>query len=103
MPGADFEAFLADLQRRLPWLANPRRLARAYGTEVDRLVGDARSADDLGRDFGLGFTERELDYLVEREWARMPDDVLWRRSKLGLHLSAEAKADIAEWFTRRNS
>ena len=103
MPGADFEAFLADLQQRLPWLPNPRRLARAYGTEVDRLVGDAKSADDLGRDFGFGFTERELAYLVEREWARMPDDVLWRRSKLGLHLSAEAKTDIAEWFTRRNS
>lgn len=102
MPNADFEAFLADLQQRLPWLPNPRRLARAYGTEVDRLVGDARSAGDLGRDFGLGFTERELAYLAEREWARMPDDVLWRRSKLGLHLSAEAKAGIADWFTRRS-
>ena len=65
-------------------------------------VGDAGSAGDLGHDFGLGFTERELAYLAEREWARMPDDVLWRRSKLGLHLSAEAKAGIADWFTRRS-
>ena len=102
MPSADFEAFLADLQRRRPWLANPHRLARAYGTEIERLIGDAGAAADLGRDFGLGFTERELDYLVTREWARMPDDALWRRSKLGLHLPADAKAGIADWFTRRS-
>lgn len=56
---------------------------------------------DLGRDFGRGFTERELEYLIEREWARMPEDVLWRRSKLGLHLDAGAKAAIEDWFTRR--
>ena len=90
------------LFRSLPWLPNPRRLARAYGTEVDRLVGDAKSADDLGRDFGFGFTKRELAYLVEREWARMPDDALWRRSKLGLHLDAKAKAAVADWFMRRS-
>jgi glycerol-3-phosphate dehydrogenase len=101
MPGADFDAFLADLTGRHPWLPEPRRLARAYGTAVERLVGDAKSAADLGRDFGHGFTERELAYLVEREWARMPEDVLWRRSKLGLHLDAAGKAGIADWFTRR--
>ncbi len=101
MANADFETFLADLTRRRPWLPEPRRLARAYGTEVDRLFGDARAAADLGRDFGRGFTERELTYLVEREWARMPEDVLWRRSKLGLHLDATAKTAIEDWFTRR--
>ncbi|MBM3533775.1 MAG: glycerol-3-phosphate dehydrogenase [Alphaproteobacteria bacterium] len=101
MANADFEAFLADLGRRCPWLPEPYRLARAYGTEVERLIGDARSAADLGRNFGRGFTERELEYLVEREWARVPEDVLWRRSKLGLHLDAEAKAAIADWFSRR--
>lgn len=101
MANADFDAFLGDLARRRPWLAEPRRLARAYGTEVDRLLGNAKTVSDLGRDFGLGFTERELEYLVEREWARMPDDVLWRRSKLGLHLDAGAKAAIEDWFTRR--
>jgi glycerol-3-phosphate dehydrogenase len=101
IPGADFDAFLADLVGRRPWLPAPRRLARAYGAEVERLVGDAKAASDLGRDFGLGFTERELVHLVEREWARMPEDVLWRRSKLGLHLDAPAKAAIADWFSRR--
>jgi glycerol-3-phosphate dehydrogenase len=101
MPDADFGAFLADLAQRYPWLPEPLRLARAYGTEIGRLIGDARSAADLGRDFGQGFTERELAYLVGREWARMPEDVLWRRSKLGLHLDAKAKAAIADWFSRR--
>ena len=101
MANADFDAFLVDLSRRRPWLSEPRRLARAYGTEVDRLLGDAQAMSDLGRDFGRGFTERELEYLVEREWARMPEDVLWRRSKLGLHLDAGAKAAIEDWFTRR--
>ncbi|MSP49315.1 MAG: glycerol-3-phosphate dehydrogenase [Alphaproteobacteria bacterium] len=101
MANADFDAFLADLVARHPWLSAPRRIARAYGTETARIVGDAKGREDLGRDFGQGFTERELAYLAEREWARMPDDVLWRRSKLGLHLDAGAKAAIADWFTRR--
>ena len=98
---ADFDGFLAELTQRYPWLPAPLRLARAYGSEVKRVIGDARSAADLGRDFGHGFTERELEYLVEREWARMPEDVLWRRSKLGLHLDEKAKAAIADWFKRR--
>ncbi|MBM3546726.1 MAG: glycerol-3-phosphate dehydrogenase [Alphaproteobacteria bacterium] len=98
---ADFDAFLAELTRRHPWLPEPHRLARAYGSEVERLIGDAKTATDLGHDFGHGFTERELEYLVTREWARMPEDVLWRRSKLGLHLDAKAKVAIADWFSRR--
>jgi len=98
---AAFETFLAEFAHRHPWLARPRRLARAYGTLAERVVGDAKSAEDMGRDFGEGFTERELAYLVEREWARLPEDVLWRRSKLGLHLDAAAKNAIEDWFTRR--
>jgi glycerol-3-phosphate dehydrogenase len=90
LPGgdmADFDAFLADLRRRRPFLpeALAHRLARAYGTRVDRLLGDAAAMADLGEDFGAGLTAREVDYLVATEWARDADAILWRRSKLGLH------------------
>ena len=62
---------------------------RAYGTEAAELLGDATSAADLGRDFGATLTEAEVRWLVEREFARSADDILWRRSKLGLRLSPE--------------
>jgi glycerol-3-phosphate dehydrogenase len=60
-------------------------LGRAYGTRTARLIGDARSLAGLGRDLGAGLTEREVAYLVTTEWARSAEDILWRRSKLGLH------------------
>ena len=63
---------------------NARRLVRAYGTLARAILGDARTAGDLGPDFGCGLTGAEVRYLVEREWARSADDILWRRSKLGL-------------------
>ncbi len=92
MPDADFERFLADLMRRRPFLpeGQARRMGRAYGTRVDELLGDARSWADLGEDFGGGLTAAEVDYLVRREWARTSEDILWRRSKLGLHVPAGA-------------
>ncbi len=91
----DFPAFVASVGKRWPFLAEGTalRLARAYGTRVERILGSARRPADLGRDFGSGLTEAELDYLARSEWARTADDALWRRSKLGLHLSrAEAEA-----------
>jgi glycerol-3-phosphate dehydrogenase len=92
MPEADFERFLADLMRRRPFLpeGQARRMGRAYGTRIDELLGDARSWEDLGEDFGGGLTAAEVDYLVRREWARTSEDILWRRSKLGLHVPAGA-------------
>jgi glycerol-3-phosphate dehydrogenase len=90
MPDADFDAFLADVQRRRPRLPAPlaRRLARAYGTRMEAIA-----AED-SRDLGGGVTEAELAYLADQEWARTANDVLWRRSKLGLHLDAEAQARV---------
>jgi glycerol-3-phosphate dehydrogenase len=99
LPGGEFErgdfaAFEQSVRRRWPFLQDhaARRLARSYGTRVERILGSARSIADLGRDFGGGLTEAELDYLARDEWARTADDVLWRRSKLGLHMS-KAQAD----------
>jgi glycerol-3-phosphate dehydrogenase len=100
LPGGDFpvqgfEALVNQLQARYRAL-DPSvisRLARAYGTLVPDILGDARSAADLGRSFGAGLTESELNYLAEREWAMSAEDVVWRRSKLGLRLS---KVEIEE-------
>jgi len=88
MPDQDFPAFLARLETERPALPRPllRRLARAYGTRVERLLGTARKLGDLGPDLGGGLTGAEVDYLVDTEWAQTSDDVLFRRSKLGLHV-----------------
>ena len=69
------------------------RLVRAYGTRANVLLDGVRGPDDLGRDFGAGLSERELHYLAQYEFARTGEDVLWRRSKLGLRLTpAQAEA-----------
>jgi len=100
---ADFAGFLAGLKRSRPWLpeALALRLARAYGTRVERLLGDAKGLDDLGIDFGGGVYEAELDYAAREEFALTGDDFLWRRSKLGLHLDAAIRDAIGGWFDRR--
>ena len=101
-PGGEmsFEDCLAHLESEKPFLGAmlARRLARAYGARAERFLKHARSMADLGRDFGCGFTEAELAYLVENEWARKADDVLWRRSKLGLHMSAAQQQDLRRFI-----
>jgi glycerol-3-phosphate dehydrogenase len=105
MPGADFAAFLAEQTRRFAWLApdTVRRLARAYGTRLEQMLGGACSIADLGQNFGGDLYEREVEYLVAQEWASGAQDVLWRRTKLGLHLPAEAEQRLADWFARRGT
>ncbi|WP_295563504.1 glycerol-3-phosphate dehydrogenase C-terminal domain-containing protein, partial [uncultured Sphingomonas sp.] len=75
-----------------------RRLARAYGTRVAAVLGDAQTMRDLGEDFGGGLTAREVDYLVAQEWARTAEDVLFRRSKLGLHVPDGTAARVAAYL-----
>ncbi len=98
LPGGDFpidgfERLCEALVSRHPWLdaTLARRLARAYGTEAAAILGDAESLSDLGEDFGAGLSNSELCHLIDREWARTADDVLWRRSKLGLRLTEDQK------------
>ncbi|HET8612741.1 MAG TPA: glycerol-3-phosphate dehydrogenase [Sphingomonas sp.] len=91
LPGgdiADFDAFLADVRARWPFLSETtgRRLARAYGTRIERVLSGATMPADLGEDLGGGLHTREVDYLITEEWAHTADDILWRRSKLGLHV-----------------
>ncbi len=107
LPGGEFdwvrfESFVADQQRRWPWLGPQmnRRLARAYGTRMARILADAQGHGDLGTHMGGGLYTAELAYLVHHEFARSAEDVLWRRTKLGLHLSPVEQAQVAEWFAR---
>ncbi|HUN26637.1 MAG TPA: glycerol-3-phosphate dehydrogenase [Steroidobacteraceae bacterium] len=90
LPGPSFAAYLEETERRWGFLpATLRtRLARAYGTRMERVLGAARSLEDLGEDFGAHLTAAEVDYLRSEEWARSAEDILWRRSKLGLHVPA---------------
>ena len=99
----DFEAFVSGTQRRWPFLspALARRLARAYGTRIERVLGPATSMAMLGEDFGGGLTAAELDYLVGEEWATTAEDMLWRRSKLGLHLPHDTAARIDAYIAAR--
>ena len=102
IPNANFEGFLADFRRSAPWLpeALARRYARAYGTRVDRLLAGARSLADLGEDFGGGLYDAEIDYLISQEWARTAEDILWRRSKLGLHVPDSTAQRLAARLAR---
>jgi glycerol-3-phosphate dehydrogenase len=108
LPGGDLgglglPGFEAEAARRWPWLrpARLQRLVRAYGSEVEHLLAGAARPADLGEDLGCGLTERELDWLVREEWARSAEDVLWRRSKLGLRLSAQQQAVLEARMTGR--
>ena len=105
IPGADFEDFLQGLSLRHPWMEQRllRRLARAYGTKVDELLGTAKSTAELGRDFGGGLYETEVRYLMTHEFARTADDILWRRSKLRLHLTESEQANLANWLESQSS
>ncbi len=105
LPGGDFpmqefDAFCEDTGRRYPFLAAPtvRRLARAYGTRVTKILNDARSAADLGKVFGADLSESEVRYLARSEWAASAEDILWRRSKLGLRFSREEVAELGDFM-----
>ena len=104
LPTADFDSFVRDLCSSYPKLDVKllRRLARAYGTRALVILKSATDATSLGRDLGGGLHEAELDYLWTYEWARTAEDVLFRRSKLGLHLSPDQSADIGSYLQTRS-
>ena len=74
------------------------RYAQAYGTRLERVIGGARATAELGVYFGGDLHGNEIRYLQDQEWAMTADDVLWRRSKLGLHAAPETVAAVERWF-----
>jgi glycerol-3-phosphate dehydrogenase len=105
LPGGDFAidggpALQAELRQSYPFLSKveAERITRAYGTRAERWLGSARHAAELGRPFGGGLTEAEVAYLREVEWARTAEDVLWRRTKLGLRLERTQVRALAEFM-----
>ncbi|HET9146762.1 MAG TPA: glycerol-3-phosphate dehydrogenase, partial [Acetobacteraceae bacterium] len=105
IPRGDFEAFLRSLTTRYPLMPSGylRRLARAYGSRVPLVLGDAREFDDLGEDFGGTLTETEIRYLVRHEWARTAEDILWRRSKLALHVPEDTAMRVEAWLKKEET
>jgi glycerol-3-phosphate dehydrogenase len=108
LPGGDFpargfDALVKQLQESYPRLQYGllRRLARSYGTRARVLLGEAQTPEDLGTHFGAGLHRREVDYLMDHEWALTADDVLWRRSKLGLRVTGEDGERLAAYMTQR--
>jgi glycerol-3-phosphate dehydrogenase len=101
--GQDFGQFVDLCQKRYPWLQEVTvlRYARAYGTRIETLLSGAECLADLGLHLGGDLFARELEYLVEHEFAQTADDVLWRRSKLGLHLGDRGQAAAQSWFENR--
>jgi glycerol-3-phosphate dehydrogenase len=107
LPGGDFpidgiDDLKAGLMRDYPFLtpATVNRIVRAYGTRARAWLKDARTLSMLGEDFGYGLTGAEVDYLVASEWARTAEDVLWRRTKLGLRLNPAQVARLQTYLSR---
>jgi glycerol-3-phosphate dehydrogenase len=110
LPGGDFawyrfEALVDAARERWPFLseAQAQRLVGAYGTRLENVLGDAGRREELGASFGPELTAAEVRYLMTKEWARFPEDILWRRSKLGLAMPPEAQDALATFMVSAKS
>jgi len=105
LPGGEFaragrDRVLAELRARYPGLdpAYLERLFARHGLRSVDVLGEAGRMADLGRDFGGGLTEREANFFICHEWAQQAQDILWRRTKCGLHMSAAEREAFGQWF-----
>ena len=110
LPGGDLNvsaipALTDELKRNYPFLSQSfaLRLAHGYGTRASRVLGNASTAADLGQLFGDTLSEREVRYLITHEFARTAEDIVWRRTKLGLRLSASEVAGLDDWMAKHNA
>ncbi|MEX0327843.1 MAG: glycerol-3-phosphate dehydrogenase [Ruegeria sp.] len=110
LPGGDFPVdgvadLVDDLRRKFSFLSDrwALRLIKAYGTDAFLLLDGCSKGEDLGQDFGATLTEREVNWLIDKEYALRADDILWRRSKLGLRLSKSQVTKLEEWLHSKRS
>jgi glycerol-3-phosphate dehydrogenase len=108
LPGGDFDVkgiatLESDLARKYPFVPAEllHRLVRHYGTETLQLLGNAAKFEDLGRDFGAGLHACEVRYLMANEWAREAEDIAFRRTKLGIRMTAKQIAALADWMAEK--
>lgn len=106
LPGGELEGLSPDkyaerLCAERPWLplATARRYAHSYGSRAEMILGQAQCLEDLGRHLGDGLNVAEVRYLRRHEWARTARDILWRRTKLGLHAKAATVENLEVWLT----
>ena len=99
----EFDQWVAAMQQRYGWLSPPlvRRYSRAYGTRITAMLEGCRTLTDLGPEIVPGLYPAEVDYLMTHEWAASAADILWRRSKLGLHLPAGGAEKLDAWIAGR--
>ena len=110
LPGGDFQSggyskLVAELVNEYSFLSQQyvSRMARLYGTTVRKILGNARTPDDLGQRFGDHLSQVEVDYLIEHEWATCVDDIIWRRTKEGLRLSVKQIKQLETYIQNRDS
>lgn len=106
LPGGDFDTqpqLSEAIAKLAPWLpaSTRRRWVGSYGTLSYKILEGATGLESLGQDFGHGLSAREVNYLCDEEWAEEADDILWRRTKLGLLFSADQKANLEDFLAQR--
>jgi len=99
----EYDAWVRTRRQQFSWLPEGllARYARSYGTRLSALLAHCRTRADLGEEIIPGLYEVEADYLVRQEWALCADDILWRRTKLGLHVAPGAAQRLDAWLTAR--
>lgn len=105
LPGGDvghFNAYRDSMHARYPNLGREliEGVVRRHGSRAPKILKDARFPEGLGQGFGAGLTQREIEYMVAEEWAQSAEDILWRRTKCGLHMSEAQREAVAEFMTR---
>ena len=106
LPGGDFSIHelpdqITKLHSTFPFLSQywATRLIKAYGTDAFKILSNATSKSDLGQDFGATLTEKEVQWLINYEFAHTAEDILWRRSKLGLRLTPDQAQILEDWIS----